>query len=364
LWRSNVDLLMEAPMLKTKAFDYLAIRKSHFLQFRWLLVIWAMAVLASGARDGGIGQTQAWILIGILAASQVLLWSLPFRFFEGMWLTNGLFLFDLNLIILCLHALGKLQSELMVALFLGIFISAMAQKVSLAMLIAAMVSAVYLGLEARTATGFDFSACNDCLVNLPFLLISSMHAGLLAQEAKAEALASKILKADKHLLASHMQVAFLESAEYALNMTLLLDNFNFALVMVDMKGTVKAFNTMAEYSFGLERIKALNSPLENVPALADLTAVFQKCLAESVEDDAVLKMPQNEGVPWFMNLRSLPLRNNDGQTVGVILMLTPTSFKESLPAVRRSFGAAEVHAWEAREDFESKVELAPVRSAA
>jgi hypothetical protein len=141
-----------------------------------------------------------------------------------------------------------------------------------------------------------------------------------------------MLRADKKLLASYMQNSFLESAEYAMNMTLLLDNFNFALVLVDNKGIVKVLNTMAEYSFGLERIKALNKSLNQCPDLAPLAAIYQKCFQEPPEDIVVLEMPQTDGVPWFMNLRCLTLKDSRENMAGIIFMLSPLSFRDALPS--------------------------------
>ena len=65
------------------------------------------------------GWAQAILLA--LVVSQAVLWSLPSKMFEGMRMIIAIFLMDLNLVLCGLWATGLMQADLVMVLFLGIF---------------------------------------------------------------------------------------------------------------------------------------------------------------------------------------------------------------------------------------------------
>ncbi len=320
----------------------LKVRKRTFFLFRWLLFIWLGADLVYHLQTHTVDQAWGEGLLLALSLSQAVLWFLPAKAFEGMRLVNALFLLDLNLILLGLWSLGLMRADLVMVLFLGIFMGALAERLSLSFSIALVLSLVYLGLRAQAGTAFNFGDGSDLLL-LPFLFISCMHSGLLANETRAEILSRKMLVASKHLLSDQLKASFVEMAEIAQDMMALFDALPTAAIMIDRKGVVRICNHMAEYCFGIRRENILRRPLVGQASFSKLVQPLWKCMVKPSDDPSLVDMPPAEGSQaWQMKLNTFQVRNSDGSMLGVLALLSPLSFEEASgagdPAAARPAG--------------------------
>src|SRR5882672_3026963 len=93
--------------------DLTKARKSKFVHFRWLLFIWLAAVTAIHAGTKTDLGTPMYGLFGAFILSQVLLWALPQKYYEGLNVLNAIFLLDLNFVLLGFGISNQLQPELL-----------------------------------------------------------------------------------------------------------------------------------------------------------------------------------------------------------------------------------------------------------
>jgi signal transduction histidine kinase len=164
---------------------FLGNRRRLVLNFRWLLTLWlGSTIIVQLERTHGVSVLSLY-LFGLICLSQAAAWKLPIHYFENLGIFYTIFLFDLFLILLNLLATDQLKRDLVIVLFLSILIAGLTRRIGAAFLSSLVLCVVYVSLKSDTAEGFNFQR-SDQLLNLPFLLIASIHSGLVAHEAEAE----------------------------------------------------------------------------------------------------------------------------------------------------------------------------------
>jgi PAS domain-containing protein len=308
-------------------------RKMKFANFRWLLFIWlgALAAIKVGTR-AELG-TEVYLLLGLFLASQFTLISLPTRYFEGLKILNAIFLLDLNFILAGIWVSNQLQPELLVALFLGVFMAALSKTLTQSLATTTVVLSLYVGFKMNTVGGFNLSESQQ-LLQLPFLFISSLHATLLAQEATKEVSARQILQADKSRISRQMNSTFAEIAHYCKDMSALVDALPFGAIMLDAENKIRVCNDIAEEVLGMDAASLLAETMDSHPRLALLKPYLEKAVNEPLCDFLSLEFPSEEGGSWNLNLGVYPVREGD-DTRGLLMVLIPQGYgdrlKEALP---------------------------------
>jgi hypothetical protein len=309
--------------------NHLKARRTNFVLFRWLLFIWLGALEAYKAGHGIPMDLKSELLLAGILLSQVLLAKIPLKYFEGLKVFYAIFLFDLNVILLGFWFTGQMQTDLVMALFLGIFAAALAKELKYSILAALVVAVFYVTLKSRTPEGFDFSQPEQ-LLRLPFLFIASIHSGLVAQEATAEAMVMRLLHSERQNLAGQLKSTFVEVAKFSHDVGALLDSLPFGMIMLDPQGQLTVFNDMAEFSFGLLRANVLGTTLKRHAALAALEPKIVKSMSNPEDDCQIIDIPFSEGQPWQMNMSTYPIVDGHDASLGTLIVLTPLSYHESM----------------------------------
>jgi hypothetical protein len=309
--------------------NHLKTRRTNFVLFRWLLFIWLGALEAYKAGHGIPLDMKSEMLMGVILLSQIVLAKLPLKYFEGLKVFYAIFLLDLNFILLGFWFTGQMQTDLVMALFLGMFVSALAKELKYSILAALVVAVFYMTLKSRTPEGFDFSQPEQ-LLRLPFLFIASIHSGLVAQEATAEATVMRLLHSERQNLAGQLKSTFVEVAKFSHDVGALLDSLPFGMIMLDPQGKLTVFNDMAEFTFGLLRANVVGSTLKRHAALAALEPKIVKSMSNPEDDCQIIDIPFSEGQPWQMNMSTYPILDEAEASLGTLIVLTPLSYHESM----------------------------------
>lgn len=304
-------------------------RRTLLLHFRWLLFLWLSATLA--VQDGGLDRAGwlGWAPLGLMLLSQLTLWQLPPRHMDGLKVYYSVFLFDLMLILLNLQAARQLDQPLAIAFFLGIFVAALTHRVGAAFLASLALAAAYLGVKSRAVGGLAALDQRQWL-DLPFLLIATLHSGLVAQEAETDTRSRRKLVAENGALSHRLKSAFFESSRFNHDIKALLDTLPFGVVMLDQSGGVRLFNATAELFFGLNRKCVLGSLLGQVPELACLQAAMERMDADGEVSFQRMTVPQAEGYPVQLVLSSYRVDPADAAPVGTLLVLLPLSYHQAV----------------------------------
>ena len=308
--------------------QHLTARRRLFFNFRWLLFVWLGAVAAWRSLNDLPQEPALYAVMGALLASQAGLRLIPAVRFEGMRIFYAILLLDLLFTLLGVWSAGQLSEDLVTALFLGTFIAALSQKVGIAALGSLVLSAIYLTLKSRSAEGLDLGQTEQLLA-LPFLLITSLHSGLVAQEASRETQALRDLSKDRNALAAQLNGTFADVARYSREISLLLDAMPFGMIMLDQHGKVRFFNEMAEFVFGLRREQVARQPLASSAELGSLVALLNADPGVENLDFQLLEITNAEG-PLSVSVSTTPVQGMENGASGTLVMLFPIAYFETL----------------------------------
>lgn len=304
-------------------------RRFNFVNFRWLLFIWLGAVIWYRTQHDIPVDLKNSLLLGAVLLSQAVLLIMPLKYFEGLRFFYAIFLLDLNFILLSFWFTDQMQMDLVMTLFLGIFVAALAKDVVTSVLAFVVISIFYVTLKARTPDGFDFSQTGS-LLKLPFLFIASIHSGLVAHEAADELEVKNLLHSERQILAGKIKGTFVETVKFTHDIKLMFDALPFALVMIDLEGKVTVFNHMAEFTFGLPRVNVLGTRLHEHPVLAEFESGASLDKSGKMVEFQLIDIPSAEGQPWQMNMSTYPVRGEKDSALGTLVLLTPISFNQQI----------------------------------
>lgn len=308
----------------------LAKRREFIVSFRWLLILWLSAsILVRSGAGQDIGYPALWLLGG-LGASQALFWNLPLRLYEGIKVFYAVFLLDLLVILSNLALTGSLNRELLIALFLGTFIAALTRKVASTCLAALVLSVIYFSMKSEDAGGFNMQSSQQ-LLDLPFLLIASIHSGLVAQEADTESGLVRAASAESHVMELKFKETFLEAATFNRNIKAMLDALPYGVIMLDKMGAIKFFNVTSELVFGVSRDAALGSLVAVHANFASLNAVLRRGAKRDGEFQ-MLSVPDLDGAPSQIVLSQYRMEDEQSNFAGTLLLLAPVPFYQSVAA--------------------------------
>lgn len=313
---------MASPKFETVLND----RKSRFVNFRWLLAFW-LAALTYLSIQGHLNATApAYAIVCFFVVSQFTLQALPTKYFDGIGILNAIFLLDVNFIIAGFWATNQLQPEMMVALFVGIFMAALSRSMAQSFATTAVILGIYIAFKLEQPGGIDFSQPEQ-LLQLPFLFIASLHSTMLAQEADNDLNARQVLQADKSRLSRHMNNTLSEIAHYCKDMSALVDALPFGAIMLDNEKRIRVCNDIAEEVLGIDSAPLLGATLDVDPSLMRLMPYLDKVDKEPLLDFVSAELPCDDGGSWSLNLGLYPVREGEIER-GLLLVLIPTGYAE------------------------------------
>lgn len=201
----------------------------------------------------------------VLLLSNAAVMFLPKKMFRGVKVHYFIFVLDMALIITGCYILTTLDLPFLIAVFLAVFMAALSQSVKMSVLIAVVVNAVYVYTKTYAAGEvFDETA----MLNIPFVFVVALHGSFMAERAADEEKAKFELENINEKLSKKVSD---KSKQYTglLGFTEdLSESFTDALIVFDINGRVKIFNSAAAGLFGIEREQAKDKPIKELPMLS------------------------------------------------------------------------------------------------
>ncbi len=260
------------------------------------------------------------IFILLLIISNFIFIMLPAKFYSGVKINYIVFIVDMAFIIIGAQLFTVNDLRFIVCIFLAIFISALAQSVNLSIVIAIVVDALYFFINTELS-GMKALPYEMILLNLPFIFIVSVHSSFIAEKANEEVMKRKEIERMNELLTKGVISKSRKLSDITDFLDDLSESFLEALIVLDIEGVVKIFNTAAEKMFNITRSKAVNSPLKDLAGLSAAKDIIMKLRFEN-------KITKDELIDAGYNDKSIKvyatatfIKNKEGNNIGILLLL-------------------------------------------
>jgi PAS domain S-box-containing protein len=298
------------------------------LRLRWVLLLWILAMV------GVHYEVEPWRfwagmgVVAVFAVSQLVLWRLPARLLKGMRLYTTVFLLDLGFVVGSLYLSNQAEPRLLLVMFLTLFITALVQRISLSLLVSVVVMAVYAGLRLQGEDSFGWEDARQ-LMDLPFLVITSLHAAVIIAEAGFHQEIMESLEADNVTLSKKLGLTSSELKERVRFVMGAFDAVPAAVLVLDPHGMIRAFNRHAEAIFGIARGHVLDRTLHSVGFLEPLREELKRRAGTEIHKGAWVK--NAHGTPFFALVRNGIARDAEGALLNFTVFVSPTDAPPEAP---------------------------------
>ncbi|MFP4466197.1 MAG: hypothetical protein ACLFP1_04025 [Candidatus Goldiibacteriota bacterium] len=216
------------------------------------------------------------VYIGIVAASNVFFLFLKPEKFLNLKMHYLIFITDLSLIILCVHIFTVVKIDFVIAIFLTVFISALASSVKLSIATAVVVNTIYLYIVFLNRAGAENFLESQAILNIPFIFIVALHSSFLAEQAALEVRQKISLEKMNTFLKKEIKGKDKEISAVQKFTEELCDSFAGAVIILNIKGFVKIFNDTAEKTLNIKASRVLEKSLSEIPIGAELKDIILK----------------------------------------------------------------------------------------
>ncbi len=158
-------------------------RKDLFVNFRWLLIL-VLLLMMVHRRERLIYPGAAYLLIGALFASNVLLSILKPRAFEDLIFDYIIFGVDIAFVSLAMYFCQEAEGDFYLLYFLTIFMSSIVRDIRGSLPIAVVASLLYAWMAIRGPSGRVALLDTRFLIRVPFFFLVAVFSGFLVQQAK------------------------------------------------------------------------------------------------------------------------------------------------------------------------------------
>lgn len=290
-----------------------------FLQARWTLGLW-IAVTVCLHWGQGWNDWAGLVVVGAFMLSQWALWKMKAGFLKGLQLHTAVFVLDLLFTILALIFTNQAKPALLAVLFLSIFITALVAKPSLSLLVSGVSILMYILFKSQGPGGLDFSDLRQ-LLDLPFIVLSSLHAAIVVSEAQFHEDITQALDMDNQTLLKKLNSSATELKARVYFIKGAFDAVPAATLVIDGEGMLRTFNSRAEELFGVGRIPLLDRPMKDQEFFEPLREALRKLNGEG---DAVtwLRGPKKD---WFYaSLRCGIAKDPEGRLANMVVFVQAT----------------------------------------
>jgi transcriptional regulator with PAS, ATPase and Fis domain len=207
-----------------------------------------------------------------------------------------------------------------ICIFLAIFISAISQSVKMSILIAIVVDSLYFFINTELS-GMKPLSYEMILLNLPFIFIVSVHSSFIAEKANQEVLKRKEIERMNELLTKGVITKSRKLSDITDFLDDLSESFLDALIVLDIEGVVKIFNSVAEELFNIKKEKAINSPLKDLAGLSAAKDIIMRLKFENkvTKDELIDVGYENKSVKVYATATFIT--NKEGNKIGILLLL-------------------------------------------
>lgn len=260
------------------------------------------------------------VFISLLIISNIIFILLPSKFYSGVKVNYIVFIIDMAFIIVGAQLFTVNDLRFIICIFLAIFISAISQSVKMSILIAIVVDSLYFFINTELS-GMKPLSYEMILLNLPFIFIVSVHSSFIAEKANQEVLKRKEIERMNELLTKGVITKSRKLSDITDFLNDLSESFLDALIVLDIEGVVKIFNSVAEELFNIKKEKAINSPLKDLAGLSAAKDIIMRLKFENkvTKDELIDVGYENKSVKVYATATFIT--NKEGNKIGILLLL-------------------------------------------
>jgi len=252
---------------------------------------------------------------------------MPHDWFRKDTFLGALFIVETGFVLALLRPLDEGASDIYLIYFMNLFLGAMARTMVGSAGAPILVIPLYSFIK-YIKTGYFLQFDPSQLIYLPFLYISSVLVGYLAEETSKELDEKKRLRTISTVLAEKVDLATAKLTETNRNMRALLEyhkriltSIQTGIIVVHHDGKIKTFNEYAAHITGFLVESVENQTLETFPkSLEPIRQVIQKTMDEarsySIEQ---LEITSARGEKIPISIQTSVMRGDDGTVLGAIV---------------------------------------------
>jgi transcriptional regulator with PAS, ATPase and Fis domain len=156
---------------------------------------------------------------------------------------------------------------------------------------------------------------------LPFIFIVAVHSSFIAEKANLEVIKRKEIERMNELLTRGVVSKTRKLSDVTDFLDYLSESFLDALIVLDIEGVVKIFNSAAEEMFNIKKSQAVNSPLKDLAGLSAAKDIIMKLRFEGkvTKDELIDVGFDNKSIKVYATATFIT--NKEGHKIGILLLL-------------------------------------------
>ncbi|PKL92797.1 MAG: hypothetical protein CVV21_00170 [Candidatus Goldiibacteriota bacterium HGW-Goldbacteria-1] len=270
---------------------------------------------------GGIIESSGFLFfyIAVVIISNIFFGLLPEKMYEGMKLHYIIFVLDIILVSFGAYWLAGLTFNMLMVIFLALFMAAIGQSVGLSVAIAAVTTLVYFFIRSSgNDAGFAGFMQEREILNIPFIFVVSLHASFLAEKANEEIEEKKKMKKAYGELSEKLKDSH-EDLEGMLEFhTRVYDSLKSGFIIMDASGIIKVFNARAEEIFALRGHKARNMHFKHLEAIGDAAELINNLILKRQPSEKVSVSIQAAGIIKKLLVSTYHVKDRENNITGYI----------------------------------------------
>ncbi len=301
-------------------------RRQTILAFRWLIALTSLLLMIYGAK--GLELTRGeYFFVAFLVGSNLALTLAPRRLFTRTGFIASVFGMDIVLLFLVIHLSGGAGAELYALYFLVVFLALPARSIPVSVMVAFFASLLY-GVVTYRASGVPGLLQTSFLIKIPFFFAVAVFGNLISREARALRRQKEESKELTEQLRRNLETAT-ESKDRLNDHLLVMQNYNEGIVssiesgviVVDLGGTITAFNPAAEEITGVRRDDVFLKKSNTSKTLQAICSFMQQGKEKPARHQELI-MQTASGESKTLGISVYPLKHKKERVVGTVGIFT------------------------------------------
>ena len=327
------------PFIKPEA----STQKKVILAFRLqtLLVVLALLQFTSGAVL--LGSLPFKISV-VYLISNILLIAVPAECFRSLALTGAMLISDVIFVSACIYFSGTSSGDLYLLYFLAILMAALTRDLRTTVIVAMIVSVVYLWVSI-SSVGPSIIATPKFFLRIPLFFVTSFFAGFLANQARQRELDQRKAKLTTSELTQQledtkrMEEETLAKYRYLyIHHRNIMTSINSGIIVINKEGVITTFNREAERVTGFLSSDMVGRQATRFTGLQPLTdSLAATCCSGALCDSEEAMLTTANGELSHVGYTTSLLRDQNNEVAGAIATFRDLSeVKELRNQVQRS----------------------------
>ncbi|TET45576.1 response regulator [candidate division TA06 bacterium] len=316
-------------------------RRLTILLFRWLIVLTSLLLVIYGS--GGVRYASAGCLLAIFfLVSNLALGFVPRKLFSQRRFLASIFALDVALVSLVVHVGGATATDLYLLYFFVMFMALPASSVPVSGMAALSASIVYTLITYWTSGTAGITQASF-LIKIPFFFLLAIFGGIISRQAaelnwhkQKNRRLSEELRRQLEKARTSKQKLYDDLLTLYDNNESILNSIDSGVLVMDLDGTVTAFNHGAEKITGLRRDNILSGKAKTNETLQAFIGVMERTCDEPIKRQQI-EICTPSGERKTIGISTYPLIHGKRNAVGVIAVFADlTEMKRLKEKVKRT----------------------------